>query len=144
MGIAQGEEKEAIELLKKSVLVKYCTDAQLQQLAKRLQKRNLKMGQYLAKEGDPQEKMFLIAAGEVVREKADEGGQLHRIDTYLSGNTVGSLHLMNNDPAYASSKCITDVVGSFSPSILFRCVLLHILLLLSYYSCHIVCVLYHL
>jgi len=69
-------------------------------------------GEVLVKEGDPQKRIFVIADGTIVREKTSPGsGQVHYIDTMLGGSTVGSLHVLNKDPAYATSKCATEVTA---------------------------------
>jgi len=110
MGLTAKEEDEAIELLRQSVLLRRCTEAQLRKLAKGLEKKTYKKGDILSKEGEPQTKMFILANGSAVREKS-VGGQIHQIDTHMGGYTVGSLHIMNKDPSFATTRCFSDVTA---------------------------------
>jgi len=110
MSLNPKEEEEAIQLLKQSVILRRCTDDQLKKLAKGLVKKTYKKGDILSKEGEPQMKMFVLANGSAVREKT-VGGQVHQIDTHMGGHTVGSLHIMNKDPSFATTRCITDVTA---------------------------------
>jgi len=110
MSLNPKEEEEAIQLLKQSVILRKCTDDQLKKLAKGLVKKTYKKGDILSKEGEPQMKMFVLANGSAVREKT-VGGQVHQIDTHMGGHTVGSLHIMNKDPSFATTRCITDVTA---------------------------------
>jgi len=107
MGLSKAEQEECVNLLKKSVLFRHATDQQLRDLAKYAEKRIYKKGDVLAKEGDPQIRMFVIQNGSIVREKII-GGQTHLIDTQMGGNTVGSLHVLSKDPVYATAKCVND------------------------------------
>jgi hypothetical protein len=74
-----------------------------------MEKKTYNKGDFLSKEGEPQKRMFVIKNGTVIREKTGENGQVHHLDTHLGGTTVGSLHVMNKDPSYATTKCTTDV-----------------------------------
>lgn len=111
MSLSPQDEKECATFLKKSVLLKACTNDQLESLCKNAEKRNYSKGEYLQREGEAQQKVFVISKGEVAREKVDEHGERHQIDTYMGGNTVGSLHVMKKDPAYASTKANSEVVA---------------------------------
>jgi hypothetical protein len=46
-----------------------------------------------------------LFVGDVSREKVDEEGKVHRIDTSVCGSTVGALHVFNRDPAFATARC---------------------------------------
>jgi len=105
----QNEIKECVELLKKSVLLRQCPESELTALASRMKKHVHQKDEILSEQGTPQMKMFVISKGSVIREKTTEDGRVHHIDTYLGGQTVGSLHVMNKDLSYATSKCMTDV-----------------------------------
>lgn len=108
------EEKiECARLLKKSVLMRYCSDKQLDEVAESMTKNVYNKDQILSLEGQPQTKMFVISHGSVIREKNTEDGRVHHIDTFLGGQTVGSLHIMNRDPSYATSKCTSDGVVTY-------------------------------
>jgi CRP-like cAMP-binding protein len=110
MSLSKEEEDECVSLLRNSVLLRHCREPDLRKLAKRTRRTIYKKGDILSKEGEPQEKMFLLSLGSVVREKVYENGQIHRIDTMLGGQTVGSLHILNKDPSYATTRCTSDVV----------------------------------
>jgi len=111
MGLTPEEEKECISLLRRSVVLRHCTDDQLRVLAKEARKKVYGKGQILSQEGEPQKKMFVLSSGSVIREKTDEKGQVHQIDTMMGGYTVGSLHVINKDPSYATSKCASEVTA---------------------------------
>jgi len=115
MGLSAQEEEECVALLKKSVLLQECKEEHLRKLVKQMVKKQYKKGDILINTGEPQKKMFVIATGTAVRER-DINGQSHHIDTHLGGSTVGSLHVMGKDSAYATTKCQTDVVTYELPS----------------------------
>jgi len=110
MGLTPEEQKECAKHLKRSVLLKSCTDEQLIQICQFAKKKNYTKGHLLQKEGDNQERMVVLAQGSVVREKIGANGEVHQIETHMGGYTVGSLHVMNKDPAYATTKCSSDAV----------------------------------
>jgi CRP-like cAMP-binding protein len=109
MVLSQKESEECADLLKKSVLLKYCSTEELRILSKQMTKRTHKKGEVLMEEGKPQQNMFVIAGGSAVREKVFPDGTVHVVDTQLGGHTVGSLHVMNKDPAFATTRCTSDV-----------------------------------
>jgi len=104
------ETKHVIELLRNSVLMSKCTDDQLKKVASRMKRVNYKRDQLLMREGDIQDRMFVISEGEVVREKVVDG-KLHDVNTYMGGLTVGSLHILKQDPCYATTRCVSDVTA---------------------------------
>jgi len=108
MPLSQLEKKECIELLKKSILFRDVEYSHLEALAQNMEKKVYKRGDILISEGEPQKKLFVIKQGEAIREKKING-QVHHIDTHLGGVTIGSLHVLNKDPAYATTKCLSDV-----------------------------------
>ena len=113
MPLNKQEQSECVTYLTRSVLLRNCNEEQLKNLCKYAEKKKYSKGEYLQKEGEPQNKMYVISHGEVTREKIDEHGELHHIDTYMGGYTVGSLHVMNKDPAYASTKANSSEVIAF-------------------------------
>jgi len=82
----------------------------LKLLATILEKKYFKKGDILIHEGLPQTHMYILAEGSVIREKIIKL-QNHHIDTKLGGHCVGSLHVLNEDPSYATARCITEVVA---------------------------------
>jgi len=110
MGLTKEEQKECATHLKRSILLRNCTDEQLLQICQFAQKKYYPKGNLIQKEGDKQERMVVLAKGSVVREKIGENGEVHQIETHMGGYTVGSLHVMNQDPAYATTKCSSDAV----------------------------------
>jgi len=109
MSLSKEEEDECITLLRNSVLLKHCAEPELRKLAQRANRNIYRKGDCLSREGEAQEKMYLLSLGTVVREKTSNG-QVHRIDTMLGGQTVGSLHILAKDPSYATARCTSDVV----------------------------------
>jgi CRP-like cAMP-binding protein len=114
--LSSEEQGECIRLLKKSVLLRYCDGKQLAEIAQNMSKNVYRKDEVLSLEGQPQKKMFVIARGSVIREKTTEDGRVHHIDTFLGGQTVGSLHVLNKDPSYATSKCTSEEVVTFELS----------------------------
>jgi len=115
MVLSSEEQKECVRLLRNSVLLSACTEEELTNLSKVAVKRIYKRGEILTEEGQPQNKMFMIADGSVVREKTVDG-RVRYIDTFLGGHTVGSLHIMNKDPAFATTKCHSNICVTYELS----------------------------
>lgn len=107
------QRKECLDLLKQSTLLKYCSEENLQPLLNRCERKVYKKGEILLKQGEPSLAMFVIANGDVTRERLINN-QLHHIDTHKCGTTVGSLHLIREDPVYATAKVTSDEVVTYT------------------------------
>jgi len=108
MPLSPEDAQECINSLRVSTALKYCKDEDLQKLSDAMEKKVYKHGDILSHEGQPQTQMFVIAKGSVRREKTALDGSVHHIDTHMGGSTVGTLHIMNQDPSYATSICNAD------------------------------------
>ncbi len=73
MGLSPEEEAECVRLLKKSVLLQECKEADLKKLAKQMVKLTYKKGDIIIQAGEPQDKMFVLASGTAVRERTVNG-----------------------------------------------------------------------
>jgi hypothetical protein len=113
MPLTPEQEKECLDLLKKSILLKYCSDESIKLLLRHCERKEFKKGDILLKQGDPSVQMFVIAEGDVVRHRLIDN-QLHHIDTQKCGTTVGSLHLIREDPVYATAKANSDRVVAYT------------------------------
>jgi len=101
--------EECTKLLRNSVLMSKCTDEQLKNIASKMTRVHYDKGQLLMKEGERQNRLYVISDGEVVRQKK-LGGKYHDVNTYMGGMTVGSLHILKQDPCYATTRCASDVI----------------------------------
>jgi len=111
--LSSEEQRECLQMIRRSVLFRYASEEDLKMLVKLMKKQSYQHGQILSKEGEPQTKMFILAEGSVIREKCTEDGQIHHIDTHMGGQTVGSLHIMNKDPCYATSRCTSTLCRTY-------------------------------
>lgn len=80
----------------------------LQSLSRLAEKVTYAHGDVLHREGAPQTAVFALSVGDVSREKSDPQGKVHLVDTTVCGSTVGALHVLNRDPAFATARCSTD------------------------------------
>jgi CRP-like cAMP-binding protein len=97
---------ECSRLLKKSVAFNQLTDEQLLTLAKAAEKVTYTEQQVVHSEKQRQTALYTVVSGRIQRERHDENGKVHLIDTSVCGSTVGALHAMNQDPAFATARCI--------------------------------------
>jgi SulP family sulfate permease len=77
------------------------TDAELAQLRPRLTRRTFGAGEFVFREGDPGNELFVIAMGTASVRRA-EGVQSHRLVTFGEGTVFGELALLDEKPRSAS------------------------------------------
>jgi len=90
-------------------MFRYCSEEKLRQLIPLMKLNHLKQGDVLIKEGEPTKTLFLIQSG-IIRRERFLNGQLHVIDDGTKRSYNG-LHCIRNDPCYATTTCLTDVVA---------------------------------
>jgi hypothetical protein len=113
MPLTPVQEKECLDLLKQSTLLKHCSDANLMPVVRKCERRVFKKGEILLNQGEPSTQMFVIVDGDVIRERVIQN-QVHQIDTHKCGTTVGSLHLIREDPVYATAIAHSDQVVTYA------------------------------
>lgn len=104
------EQAECASLLTNSVMFKYCSQEKLGNLCQNMEKAIYEKGELLLHQGEKSNRMFVIASGQVQRLR-EQNGQLHKVDTAKCGNTVGSLHLIREEPCYATAQAGNEVVA---------------------------------
>jgi len=105
-------EKQLEENLRKSTMFKYLSDASLKQLMKSMNMENFKKGDVLSVQGAPQTSSIVVVAGSVTRLRVIDD-QLHHMNTLGdrgSTATIGALHLMREDPSFATVRAASDGV----------------------------------
>jgi diguanylate cyclase (GGDEF)-like protein len=100
-------EEERIALLRRTVLFHELTPAQLQPIAAATQIVAFKAGDFLMRQGDPGDSIFIISSGRVEilagdPDRADDPGASVVISSLASGDTVGELALLDGKPRSAS------------------------------------------
>eukprot|EP01125_Pyxidicula_operculata_P018852 TRINITY_DN6753_c0_g1_i1.p2 TRINITY_DN6753_c0_g1~~TRINITY_DN6753_c0_g1_i1.p2 ORF type:complete len:413 (-),score=75.47 TRINITY_DN6753_c0_g1_i1:278-1516(-) len=101
------EKLACSEILKRSILLSKCNEKQLQDLSNSTTKVVYKLDEIIQAEGTPQQNLYVLVDGQMVRRKVIDG-QLHQLDTFTGGQTSGSLHAMTKDPAHATCICGSD------------------------------------
>ncbi|HEU5318070.1 MAG TPA: GGDEF domain-containing protein [Chloroflexota bacterium] len=106
-GGASPSEDERIALLRRTVLFHELTPAQLQPVAAATQVVTFKAGDYLMRQGDPGDSVFIISSGRVEiladdPDRSDDPGASVVISSLSSGDTVGELALLDGRPRSAS------------------------------------------
>lgn len=103
--LTQEELQEAKVLLKDSPMFSHLSEDHLQGLAHCLRKNSVPKGQYLLIQGQRQDRMYLLHKGTICRLRENKGKVQH-VD--ISSTVMGSLHLIRQDPTYASLLCTSD------------------------------------
>mmetsp|Transcript_17810 Transcript_17810/g.31143 ORF Transcript_17810/g.31143 Transcript_17810/m.31143 type:complete len:421 (-) Transcript_17810:848-2110(-) len=105
MPLSKCDVDECARLLHKSVALSRLSHSELRKLSSLAEKKVYGLHDVLHFESVPQDAMYTISQGEIRREKVDLDGKVHVIDTTVCGNTVGALHVLNRDPAFATARC---------------------------------------
>jgi len=101
---------EAIDGLRKSTMFKHASEANLARIAERMRRVDLIKGEVMYYQGDPTVEMFIITRGAVTRTRMEEREHEHEnLGSKGSEATIGALHLIRNEPYYATVRCASDV-----------------------------------
>lgn len=100
---AESEQLSAIAEIPLRLLQPFAllTDAELAELKPRLARRSFDAGEYVFREGDPGNELFVIAMGTASVRRA-EGVHSHRLVTFGEGTVFGELALLDDKPRSAS------------------------------------------
>ncbi|KAJ1615687.1 cyclic nucleotide-binding-like protein, partial [Pavlovales sp. CCMP2436] len=106
---------EAMDGLKLSTMFTDLSEQNLRRVACRMTRQVHPKGEVLMRQGEPQRYMHIVTHGTVTRVRF-ENGRLHSTEklgtcTSSSRNTIGALHLLYEQPTYATARCTTDVVA---------------------------------
>lgn len=104
---------EAIDGLRSSTMFAQLDDHNMRRVASRMERVEYKKGDILMHQGDPQRSMYIVTRGSVKRVRYEAGRQhsTESLGAAGSRNTIGALHLLYNQPTYATARCSTDVVA---------------------------------
>ena len=101
---------EAIDGLRKSTMFKHASEENLEQIASKMRRVDLNKGEVLYYQGDPTMEMFIITRGAVTRTRTEEREHEHEnLGSKGSEATIGALHLLRNEPYYATVRCTNDL-----------------------------------
>jgi CRP-like cAMP-binding protein len=111
------QQDEAIKLLKQSSMFHACNDEALRKVVKDMDRVEFSKGDILMKQGDPQDRAFFIANGQIRRERLVNDRSHQVVDTF--GNTdpdqygnkkiaIGALHVLKQEPSFADAKCMSN------------------------------------
>jgi len=104
---------EAIDGLRKSTMFKHASDENLARIASKMRRVDLNKGEVIYYQGDPTVEMFIVTRGAVTRTRLEEDSQREHEHMNLGSKgseaTIGALHLVRNEPYYATVRCATNV-----------------------------------
>uniref|UniRef100_A0A7S1IRP1 Cyclic nucleotide-binding domain-containing protein n=1 Tax=Eutreptiella gymnastica TaxID=73025 RepID=A0A7S1IRP1_9EUGL len=102
------EEFDKVAVLRRTQYFQDMTYRHLSSLAECLVYKDFADGEILANEGEPRAKAFFIVQGEVQRTKLVDGQKMV-IDVAKTGTCLGLLHLLNEDPSFATATAVGQV-----------------------------------
>jgi CRP-like cAMP-binding protein len=129
------QRAEAVRMLRhQSTVFAHVSEKYLQEVAKRMLVVMCPKESALIKQGDTQDRMFVVSQGEVHRIRLEPDGTRHHMDTYApvyvraapaalgrikfqracsygrqeTKATFGALHFLKQDPSFATAKCVED------------------------------------
>jgi len=76
--------------------------------------QRFKKGDEIMRQGERSTQMHTIARGSVRRLREDQYGHVHIVDNNACGATLGSLHLIKEDPCYATAVAVSPKVETYS------------------------------
>jgi CRP-like cAMP-binding protein len=106
------ELQRVAEFLKGSPMFQHCSNESLLKLASSMTRVEYRKGAIILPQGYLQKNMYLVLEGEVRREREDNS-QIHYLDETIGEhghvtNVYGALHVLNENPSYASLVCVSD------------------------------------
>lgn len=113
---------DPIKALRQTQWFQDLTFMHISKIAEKLEYKEWNDGDILAEEGSPRTMAFFILAGKVKRSKTVEG-EVCVIDTATPGQVLGLMHLLNEDPSYATATAIGQVKCWVLPSKAFGAIL---------------------
>jgi len=111
--LTSDETEQCVTSMRSASLFKHASEDTLRKVAKKMGRLEFKKGDVLLDQGDPQERLYIIAEGSVTRLRY-EANQYHHVETIgdtHNGGAFGSLHALRMEPTYASALTETDGVA---------------------------------
>eukprot|EP00123_Amoebidium_parasiticum_P017262 comp23775_c0_seq1/m.41217 comp23775_c0_seq1/g.41217 ORF comp23775_c0_seq1/g.41217 comp23775_c0_seq1/m.41217 type:complete len:446 (-) comp23775_c0_seq1:275-1612(-) len=109
------ELRNRIEALKASHMFQYCSDDVLVDLAMDMKVVDYRKGDVLVEQEVPQNAIFLIVDGEIVRERSMKDHTVHTVNLYTQHGirSFGALHVLKEEPAYARAVCRSKTARAY-------------------------------
>jgi CRP-like cAMP-binding protein len=110
--MSQATNDEAVYGLRNSTMFSELSETNLRILSSHMRRVDLKKGQVLMQQDDPQRELFIITRGTIMRMRFDD--RQHETETLgraESAMTVGALHLLREEPSFATVVCSSDVTA---------------------------------
>lgn len=96
---------DILRILRKIPLFATLTPKEVKRVALAVYERKYQAGEFLFKEGNPGTGMFIIKEGAISIERVSENGDIMHLASLKSGDFVGELSLLSDDPRSASARC---------------------------------------
>jgi CRP-like cAMP-binding protein len=104
-------QKNKEQFLKNNSLFQDLTQEQTSQIVALMEVVQVEKGQYIVKEGDRSEELFLLQQGSAEVTKQDpESGHWHILGLLQAGDSIGEIALLDNEPRSASVRAVEDCV----------------------------------
>ncbi|KAF0700258.1 Aste57867_9213 [Aphanomyces stellatus] len=118
MGLSREQHKDCVQKFSTVGMFSFVNESALHKLCAHAVPEHFGKGNVLFNQGAPQTKLVVVSSG-VVQETKDINGQNHSWGETVQGMALGSNHVLRQDPAAATSKCMTPVFAYTldSPSI---------------------------
>ncbi|KAG5184158.1 hypothetical protein JKP88DRAFT_269771 [Tribonema minus] len=104
---------ELLESLRTARIFQHCSEANLRRIASEMKRMEFKAGEVLLEQGEPQSRVYMITEGSVARLRFVDD-QLHQVETVGSDarrGMFGALHVLREEPTYATAVTETDGVA---------------------------------
>lgn len=105
-------EKLTSEKLKHYEFFSGLSDGALEELAQRIQKKQMPAGTVIIKEGDPGDAFYILCKGDVEITRKTEFGQTAKVASASAGDSFGEMALLTNMPRNCTVTAKTDVTMS--------------------------------
>lgn len=97
-------------------MFKHVSEETLRKITRHMRKMEFQKGDVLMNQGDPQDQLFIIAEGTVMRLRYESSryGVVENIGNEYGAHSsmaFGSLHALRKEPTYASAVCETDGIA---------------------------------
>ncbi|KAG9408070.1 hypothetical protein AC1031_021305 [Aphanomyces cochlioides] len=110
MGLSREQEQDCLQKMASVPMFAYCNERALRKLCANASPEKYARGVVLYPQGAPQTKLLVVSSGTITETK-DIQGQIHSWGETSAGMALGSNHVLRQDPAAATSKCVTPVTA---------------------------------
>ncbi len=113
--LTRAEITEAKRLLNVSAMFGKCTEAQLECVARSLEKRTYVRGDDITVQDAPVTRFWVMASGYARRLREEEGAVRH-VDSKTCGGTISSLSVVEGARTFATARCVTQQCVAYTMS----------------------------